>query len=574
MADQQKLNREEIAKIEIGHTAIGRRVAWVLVIIFIFTIFSVPIVQHVYEFAQHRWGGRESAVPQCYDILASVPKALDATRGDDLALVDRVMAADRVLLRDMKEYEDQLKDESLLAKTMLPPAQSLLTPLGLGNEKAYCGRDGWLFYRPGIDYLIGPPFLGSKQLARRAATGTEWKPAPQPDPRKAVAQFKKQLASRGIKLIVMPTPTKIMIHPEKFSRACDNQKVALQNPSYPEFTRELERQGVLVFDVAQAVMDAKWLTGQPQYLETDTHWRPETMELVAQQLKDFITTHVNLPPVKAPGYKRETQQVINLGDIATMLKLPDDQTIFRKQTATIQQVLTTRNQLWQASGSAGEGLADVLLLGDSFSNVYSLESMGWGESAGLVEQLSFLMQRPVDRMVRNDDGAFATRQMLSRELARGRDRLAGKKVVIWQFAARELAVGDWKLIDMILGVKPPSLFIAPEPGKPMTVSGTIQALSAPPKPGTVAYKDHIIAFHLTDLENEKGPMQGAQAMVYVWSMRNNKWTPAARYRPGAKLKLRLRAWAEVSEKYDAINRAELDDAALQLEEPCWGEEIK
>ena len=30
------------------------------------------------------------------------------------------------------------------------------------------------------------------------------------------------------------------------------------------------------------------------------------------------------------------------------------------------------------------------------------------------------------------------------------DRLADKKVVVWQFAARELAVGDWKLLDMTL----------------------------------------------------------------------------------------------------------------------------
>jgi alginate O-acetyltransferase complex protein AlgJ len=32
----------------------------------------------------------------------------------------------------------------------------------------------------------------------------------------------------------------------------------------------------------------------------------------------------------------------------------------------------------------------------------------------------------------------------SEELTTGEDRLAGKKVVIWEFAARELAVGNWK----------------------------------------------------------------------------------------------------------------------------------
>jgi alginate O-acetyltransferase complex protein AlgJ len=87
--------------------------------------------------------------------------------------------------------------------------------------------------------------------------------------------------------------------------------------------------------------------------------------------------------------------------------------------------------------------APTTALGDSFSNIYSLASMGWGESAGFVEQASYALARPVDRIVQNDDGAFATRAMLLRA---GPERLGGKRVVIWQFAARELAFGDWRVL--------------------------------------------------------------------------------------------------------------------------------
>ena len=31
--------------------------------------------------------------------------------------------------------------------------------LGAGNERVYPGRDGWLFYRPDVEYLTGPGFL-------------------------------------------------------------------------------------------------------------------------------------------------------------------------------------------------------------------------------------------------------------------------------------------------------------------------------------------------------------------------------------------------------------------------------
>ncbi len=87
----------------------------------------------------------------------------------------------------------------------------------------------------------------------------------------------------------------------------------------------------------------------------------------------------------------------------------------------------------------------MLVLGDSFANIYSLESIGWGSSGGLVEHLSHALRRPVDRMVQNDAGSYATREMLGRA---DPQRLAPKRVVIYQFAARELASGDWRILSI------------------------------------------------------------------------------------------------------------------------------
>jgi alginate O-acetyltransferase complex protein AlgJ len=125
-----------------------------------------------------------------------------------------------------------------------------------------------------------------------------------------------------------------------------------------------------------------------------------------------------------------------------MLKLPDEQTLFRPQTITIEQVQDQNGEPWQPDPQA-----DVLLLGDSFANVFSEGAMGWGESAGLAPHLSLALQRDVDVIAQNDSGAYATRQALARELDAGEDRLQGKRVVIWEFAARELSVGNWKKIN-------------------------------------------------------------------------------------------------------------------------------
>jgi alginate O-acetyltransferase complex protein AlgJ len=57
-------------------------------------------------------------------------------------------------------------------------------------------------------------------------------------------------------------------------------------------------------------------------------------------------------------------------------------------------------------------------------------------------------------------------------------------------------------------------------------------------------------------------------------MRANALTPAARLRPGDRVTLRLRPWTAVSDRYEKINRSEIDDPAVQLEEPCWGEIVR
>jgi alginate O-acetyltransferase complex protein AlgJ len=162
--------------------------------------------------------------------------------------------------------------------------------------------------------------------------------------------------------------------------------------------------------------------------------------------------------------------------------------------------------------------------------------------------------------------------MLANELARGRDRLAGKKLLIWQFAARELAFGNWKLLDLKLGTPASSRFFTPAAGETLEVSGIVETISSVPRPGSVPYADHIAAVHVSDITVAGRPATEAlQSVVYLSTMRDNVWTPAARLRPGERIKLRLRAWSDVAPQYEQINRSEIDDPELQLEEPVWGE---
>lgn len=562
--EQPKRSREEIAKIEIGHTAATPGVNWFLTLGFLAVLVAVPLWQTVRDLP---------AVPPWCDVFRlPIPRA-----GELQALVQAdgvgarfaaARALNHRLLRDIAAYERALKDNDVLVQWLLPPMQQVITGwLRGGNEDAYVGRDGWLFYRRDIDALTGPGFLDPVVLRRRAAGGSELQAPPQPDPVRAIVEFRDQLAARGIALIVVPAPVKPSLYPEQFSRRYTAAAAPIENPSFAEWSRRLAAAGVAVFDPAPRLRAAKSdAPGVPLYLKTDTHWTPAAMETVARRLAAFARDTVALPPPQPGRFTTSATVITNEGDVARMLQLPPGQAAFPPETVRVRSVLAGTGY-WRPAADA-----PVLFLGDSFANIYSLEPMGWGEAGGLVEHFSLALGLPVDALTRNDAGAYATREMLAKELQRGRDRLAGKQLVVWEFASRELAVGDWKLLPLALGEATATTLYTPAPGTTVTVRGVVRAVSPAPRPGAVPYKDHIVMLHLADLESADDPaVAGGEAVVFVWSLRDNVLTPAARYRPGDTVTLRLRRWADLDGKYEAINRSELDDETLLFAEPNWGE---
>ena len=427
-------SREEIARIEVGRTTVTPAVARWLVAVFLAGIAAVPLI----EVAAGR--AREADHPGgTWSLFAGLPQEIRSHLAGGAApgatLWRRVVSANREVLSRLSSFEHALDEESLLGRMLRRPAQRLMAGwLGSGNERVYIGRDGWLFYRPDVEYVTGQRFLDPAQLERRVAAASEWATPPQPDPREALRRFHRDLQARGITLIVMPTPVKPGVHPEMLAGG-SNPAGALQNPSFAEFVADLGRAGLLVFDPGDRLAAAR--RANPQYLKTDTHWLPETMETVAELLGTFIERDAPLPAAADPAYRLERPEVRNSGDTARMLDLPDNDPLFPPETVWLRRVLGPDGSPWRSSRTA-----DILLLGDSFSNIYSLESMGWGTSAGFAEQLSYVLRRPVDRLVQNDEGAFATRAMLQREP----HRLDGKRLVVYQFSARELAFGDWQVL--------------------------------------------------------------------------------------------------------------------------------
>ncbi len=567
MADAPRLHpaaqeRLSAAWCEVGQTDVRPATAWALTVTFLAALFGVPAVQ---------------VAARGLDLVRSADNGEAAARIERSFLTDptgvpkvsswfhRLEARHETWSATLKAIERALDEHSLVAAWLRPWTQYLLARwLGAGNEQVYPGRDGWLFYRRSVDFVTGPSFPAPDPPRTAIARYEDPPRAQHRDPLPAIVDFQRALERRGIALVVVPVPPKPTVHPERLTRRATQLDTPVSNRAYAAFVERVRRAGVLWFDPVPLLVERRRRTGEPQYLATDTHWRPDAMIAVATDLAAFLSRHVPLPPRPAAGYKARSVEVVHRGDLARLLDVPATAAGYGPERVRIRQILTARDEPWQPDPAA-----DVLLLGDSFTNIYALPSLGWGSAAGLAEQVAFALQRPVDRLALNDNGAFATRLALQQELARGHDRLAGKRVVIWQFVAHELAFGDWRPIDLGRQAPKSPRFLTPGPGARFVVTGLVRRIATVPRPGSVPYRDHIVAVHLVDLAGLPPDASGTEALVYLWSLRDNRSQLGARLRAGDRVTLRLRPWSEVAPQLEGINRSELEE--LLDAAPWWGE---
>lgn len=552
-----RLERARIAQAreEVGVTAVAPPVAVLLVAMFALVIASPFAAQLMLD-------------PGFLCGLA--PRPAPAASGlAPGAVVDRVRAVNRDLLARAKGVEDRLAEESVLGRRLRPVVQGALTRwLGAGTSQVEVGVDGWLFYRPDLDHVTGPGFLSAEVLARRAVEGDTLSAVRQPDPRAALVSLHQQLERRGARLIVLPTPVKPSADPRQAGPGRIRSE-PIMNRSYHRYLRYLREAGVTVFDLRRVLSAMRREGRGPLYLATDTHWRPETMQRTAVELAAFIERQGWLSePVG--GHRVRRRRATNQGDTARLLGLGPNQNLYPSETVAIARIETARGEAWTPDRSA-----EVLVLGDSFTNIYSVPSLGWGASAGFAEQLSFALGRPVDRISQNADGALAPRRLLAMEAARDAGRLTSTRVVVYQFATREFSQGDWQPVDLgaeVVSGEGLDALWAPGVDSNATVEATVVATGSIPRPGSVPYRDHIVAVHITGIDPLAGQVAGTApgAVVYVRSMIDNELTAAAGYRPGDRVRLNLVSWAGVAAELDGISRGELADPSLLQAVPWWG----
>ncbi len=465
----------------------------------------------------------------------------------DRSLWNRVHDWNDGVLLALRGVEKAYDEKSPYCMAVQPVVQGMLSSIGEGSDEVVIGKNGWLFHRNAIRFMT--------------RTANKHRHAP---PITAITAFADYLKSRDIHLVLLPVPPKLAIYPEKFGHRLLDTPVA--PPVWAEWKAQVEATGAKVFDLMPVLAEAKarTTTPAPLYLKTDTHWTPEAAELVAAQLGRFLAAEGLLPPAADPAAPAADQAVTAVGDLRRMLRLAESSTMFPPETVTIREVRTATGLRWQNSEES-----DVLLMGDSFCNIFSQKSLGWGTGAGFAEHLGRALGRPVSTILRNGDGAFATRAMLSRSLQTGHDRLKICKVVIWEFDATQITEGEWKPLEYKVAPAPESQFLEVPAGGSETLIGTIVSVSPAPVPGSVAYKDYLATLHLRDVRAIDGhALSGTELLAYGIAMKDNRWTSLAEVRPGEVIEITLKAWGDVEAEYGPLSRAE-PEGDLFLQPVNW-----
>lgn len=319
--------------------------------------------------------------------------------------------------KNLRAYEKDMEDASLLIKALRPNMQfaQYIALNDLGRD-GVVGRDGWLFYKPDVRFVI-EPWDGCAQVVT------------------AVKAFRDDLNARGIRLVVVPAPGKPSVYPAQLAaRAAD-----LHPPVHAhadEAIAQLKQAGLDVVDLF-ALFDAH-STQTPLYLQQDTHWSPEGMQLAAHE----VAAHLLASNAVTQGSVSFTLKPVTIerhGDVVRMARSPHIEKAYKPESVHCSQVIRDDTGKPYESDPASE----VLVLGDSFLRIYERDEPG---SAGFTAHLSNELKMPVASII-NDGGAST---LVRQELSRKPRLLHNKKVVIWEFVERDLRFGTegWKEVSL------------------------------------------------------------------------------------------------------------------------------
>ncbi len=411
--------------------------------------------------------------------------------------------------RYLRAFENKIDDESAIVLALRPKYQLAVwnlfsdpgekVVLGAAGDciGAGCGRDTaaasdrWLFYRQDVEFLVQPSPLDVRS-------------AKLDNPVKAIERFRDQLKAKGVELLVVVTPGKPSIYPERLTgknsdaagnagAAENGNAAAVGNAANLEnavglqshgkkILDSLTRAGFNTVDLYTPLLAAKSRDAAegPLYLNDDTHWTPRGAELAADVIAKKVREMVDAGTVKFRGkdtvrYVASDSIADRMGDVGEMSGL-NKFNVFKVQKVTghvvSQQNIKERTEKLPVDSTCVEAAKSACKKNDSCFIAQSAlcerdtvlydttvtpfkddfrksEILILGDSFSRIYQTDSPVNagwiahfaKNMNRPVASIVSDGGASTLVREKLARKSSVLKGKKLLIWEFVERDLRFG-------------------------------------------------------------------------------------------------------------------------------------
>ncbi len=520
---------------------IGGLAAWMAVVAFLFVCVAPPVWRNVTQWRLAVAQADQSAGDEEPAWVPVVEFWKDQTDGRF------------TLPGQLREFNSDLEDAPFTDPPRRAIQEFLTANLHQGNAKTVLGRDGWLFFGPAVGALTGAGPVSAPALGPASDPKLKnWEPA-----LPVIRRYAAELRQRGIELVLIPVPVKPMILPDDLGGGTFDGAVTHRDAA--KFRGELEAVGVIVLDFTDALRARRGSGKGAVFLRQDTHWHPRAMEWVAREVAEQVKSRPWFSESRggAREYNFKETDRGSMGDLVEKLDLPASSGLFHPERVPLRQVVD--------SGTGGRPQSDadspVVLLGDSFVNVFDDPKLGFGESksddqdrigAGFAQHLAAALGMPVDVIAKNGKAATEVRQDLAN---RHREDIRQKKIVLWVIASRDLFYTPgpalengvvWKDVTWRQSERPE--FVLPKGS--ILVEATLDRSAPYPSPKKVNYPDSLYQTVWKDvkvIEGEALPAGMGEIVVEFWAFRKRRVVATGRLESGSRYRFAIRPKFDVSE---------------------------
>jgi alginate O-acetyltransferase complex protein AlgJ len=297
------------------------------------------------------------------------------------------------------------------------------------------GSDGWFFLPSELRHIGVGKFWGDAAAAASKST------MPQAaDPLPAIVDFKKQLDSLGIELILVPVPSKAFV----YSEALGVPGTERLDTFHQEFYGLLRKEGITVIDLLPDLLARKNGEMGPMFCKQDTHWSGMATVLAAEKITALLADKPWLKDVPKIKTATKTNEIEISGDLWGML--PG----YKPTKEKIKLLIVGTAESGGSIPLAEDKKSPVVLMGDSHTLVFHSGGDMLASGAGLADQLSHDLGIGIDVIGVRGSGATPARVNLMRRARSDTAYLAGKKVLIWCFTVREFTeASGWSKVPVV-----------------------------------------------------------------------------------------------------------------------------